>query len=122
MKILLLDNYDSFTYNLHQCLRELKAGTVDIRFNNDISLAEVADYDAIVAAGRLLPPVDHPDPAHWLVTGTGFAVPVTLHPPWLVLLVLTFSVSSTFALNFIVTAAMSVSASMLIDGYSSSSA
>lgn len=48
MKILLLDNYDSFTYNLHQCLRELKAGTVDIRFNNDISLAEVADYDAIV--------------------------------------------------------------------------
>lgn len=48
MRILLLDNYDSFTYNLYQCLRELEAGTVDIRFNDDISLAEVADYDAIV--------------------------------------------------------------------------
>ncbi len=33
----------------------------------------LADYDAIVAAGRLLPPVDHPDPAHWLITGTGLS-------------------------------------------------
>lgn len=29
------------------------------------------DYDAIVSEGRLLAPVDHPDPAHCLVTGTG---------------------------------------------------
>ncbi len=32
---------------------------------------ERADYDAIVAEQRLLPPLDHPDPAHCLVTGTG---------------------------------------------------
>src|SRR5262245_18331451 len=30
-----------------------------------------ADYHAIVAARQLLAPVDHPDPAHIFVTGTG---------------------------------------------------
>lgn len=30
-----------------------------------------ADYDALAAAGRILAPVDHPDPAHCWVTGTG---------------------------------------------------
>ncbi len=29
------------------------------------------DYPALLKAGRVLPPVDHPDPAHCLVTGTG---------------------------------------------------
>ena len=29
------------------------------------------DYDKVVDEGRLLPPLDHPDPAHCLVTGTG---------------------------------------------------
>jgi hypothetical protein len=29
------------------------------------------DYDAVITERRLLPPVDHPDPAHCLVTGTG---------------------------------------------------
>jgi hypothetical protein len=29
------------------------------------------DYAAIAAEGRLLPPLDHPDPAHCFVTGTG---------------------------------------------------
>lgn len=32
---------------------------------------ERVDYDQIIAAQRLLPPLDHPDPAHCLVTGTG---------------------------------------------------
>lgn len=32
-----------------------------------------ADYGAIIAAKRLLPPLDHPDPAHCLVTGTGLS-------------------------------------------------
>jgi hypothetical protein len=30
-----------------------------------------ADPKALLAAGRALPPIDHPDPAHLLVTGTG---------------------------------------------------
>ena len=32
---------------------------------------ETVDYAVIVAENRLLPPVDHPDPAHCYVTGTG---------------------------------------------------
>ena len=32
---------------------------------------EVADYERIVMEQRLLPPLDHPDPAHCYVTGTG---------------------------------------------------
>jgi hypothetical protein len=33
--------------------------------------AGAADPAALLAAGQVLPPVDHPDPAHLLVTGTG---------------------------------------------------
>jgi hypothetical protein len=32
---------------------------------------QVVDYERVVAERRLLPPLDHPDPAHCLVTGTG---------------------------------------------------
>jgi hypothetical protein len=32
---------------------------------------KLPDYDAVIAERRLLPPVDHPDPAHCLLTGTG---------------------------------------------------
>ena len=33
--------------------------------------ADRVDYDDLARAGRILPPVDHPDPAHCYVTGTG---------------------------------------------------
>ncbi len=39
MRVLLLDNYDSFTYNLYQYLSELGA-QVEVRRNDAISLAE----------------------------------------------------------------------------------
>jgi anthranilate synthase component II len=39
--VLLLDNYDSFTYNLYQYLCELGA-SVDVRRNDQITVAEVA--------------------------------------------------------------------------------
>jgi hypothetical protein len=35
------------------------------------SIARRVDYAALVDGGRLLPPLDHPDPAHMLITGTG---------------------------------------------------
>lgn len=38
---------------------------------SDRDIATTVDYDAVVAEGRLLPPVTHADPAHMLVTGTG---------------------------------------------------
>jgi hypothetical protein len=32
---------------------------------------QIIDYEPVVTEKRLLPPLDHPDPAHCLVTGTG---------------------------------------------------
>ena len=63
MKVLLLDNYDSFTYNLRHILLELGVDT-DVRRNDKISLDEVGEYDKILLspgpgipseAGILLP-------------------------------------------------------------------
>ena len=49
MKILVLDNYDSFTYNLVYIVRQLGYGDqMDIFRNDKISLAEVANYDKIL--------------------------------------------------------------------------
>ncbi len=41
MRVLLLDNYDSFTYNLYQYLSELGV-TVEVHRNDQISVAELA--------------------------------------------------------------------------------
>lgn len=34
-------------------------------------LAERLDYEELIASGRILTPIDHPDPAHLLLSGTG---------------------------------------------------
>ncbi len=47
-KILLLDNYDSFTYNLVQYLEELTDAPIEIRRNDQISIEEVNEFDTIV--------------------------------------------------------------------------
>lgn len=47
MKILLIDNYDSFTYNLFQYLEEAGAAVTVVR-NDQFRLADVAAYDKIV--------------------------------------------------------------------------
>lgn len=49
MKILLLDNYDSFTYNIDHLLREIGV-TPDVRRNDMISIDEISGYDAIVVS------------------------------------------------------------------------
>jgi anthranilate synthase component 2 len=48
MKILVLDNYDSFTYNLVEYLRKLGAIDIDVYRNREIELKEVAKYDKIL--------------------------------------------------------------------------
>lgn len=48
MKILVLDNYDSFTYNLVHYIKELTDAQVDVFRNDKIALEEVAKYDKIV--------------------------------------------------------------------------
>lgn len=48
MNILVIDNYDSFTFNLVQYLRELSPDPVAVFRNDEITLDEVAKYDFIV--------------------------------------------------------------------------
>ncbi len=48
MKILVLDNYDSFTYNLVQYITEIVGETPSVFRNDQISLDDVAAYDAII--------------------------------------------------------------------------
>jgi anthranilate synthase component 2 len=48
-KILVLDNYDSFTYNLVHMLKELAPNaTIDVYRNDEIDMSEVDKYDKIV--------------------------------------------------------------------------
>lgn len=64
MKILLLDNYDSFTYNLLHVVKELGINNVEVFRNDQITLSEVERFDKIILspgpgipeeAGLLLP-------------------------------------------------------------------
>ena len=64
MKILLLDNYDSFTYNLLHVVKELRATDIEVARNDQIDLDEVVRFDKIILspgpgipeeAGLLLP-------------------------------------------------------------------
>ena len=48
MKILVLDNYDSFTYNLVHFLKEISMFAVDVFRNNEIGIETVGNYDKIV--------------------------------------------------------------------------
>ena len=48
MKILVLDNYDSFTYNLVHLVMSLGYDDVDVARNDKISLDEVEKYDKII--------------------------------------------------------------------------
>lgn len=63
-KILLLDNYDSFTYNLYHIVNELGYNDIEVFRNDAISLEDIEKYDKIILspgpgipseAGILLP-------------------------------------------------------------------
>src|SRR5690606_25911049 len=47
VSVLVIDNYDSFVYNLVHYLEELDC-IVTVRRNDEISLEEIADYDKIL--------------------------------------------------------------------------
>lgn len=64
MKILIFDNYDSFTYNLVHLVEAITHSKVDVYRNDEIALEKVKDYDKIILspgpgipseAGLLLP-------------------------------------------------------------------
>jgi anthranilate synthase component 2 len=48
MKILIFDNYDSFTYNLVHVVEKIIHGKVEVYRNDKISLEKVNDYDKII--------------------------------------------------------------------------
>ena len=48
-RVAVVDNYDSFTYNLVQCLAELGAEPV-VRRNDQVSVDELASFDALVVS------------------------------------------------------------------------
>lgn len=67
MNILIIDNYDSFTYNLSLLVKTITGKRPDVKRNDALSLKEVAAYDKIIlspgpglpaAAGILLPLVE----------------------------------------------------------------
>jgi anthranilate synthase component II len=48
MKILIFDNYDSFTYNLVHVVEKIINGIVDVYRNDKIPLEKVKEYDKII--------------------------------------------------------------------------
>ena len=54
MRILIIDNYDSFVYNIVGLLREIRHGGAipvlewDVRLNDDVDLQEIPLYDAVI--------------------------------------------------------------------------
>ncbi len=48
MKILVFDNYDSFTYNLVHAVKKLGYKDVEVHRNDKIALADIAKYDKII--------------------------------------------------------------------------
>lgn len=85
MKVLIIDNYDSFTYNLYQYAGELLdeqgfAFTLDVERNDGITIREIAgrNYDRIIISPG---PGDPTDPAYFgvcsdVLLGPGRELPV----------------------------------------------
>ncbi len=48
MKILVFDNYDSFTYNLVQMIEKIVGEKVDVFRNDQIALSDIEKYDKII--------------------------------------------------------------------------
>ena len=47
-KTIIIDNYDSFTYNLVQIVNEIQGEEVTVRRNNETTIEEVATFDHII--------------------------------------------------------------------------
>ena len=57
-KILVIDNYDSFTYNLVHYIEKLTGTSPDVFRNDEISLDDVEAYDKILLSPGPGVPVD----------------------------------------------------------------
>ncbi len=72
MKILVFDNYDSFTYNLVHAVEKLTHSRVDVYRNDQLAIENIAKYDKIILspgpgipkeAGLLLPLIEEYAPS-----------------------------------------------------------
>ncbi len=61
-KILILDNYDSFTYNLVHVVKQLTKNPIQVFRNNEIELSDIEEYNKIIIS----PGPGIPDEAHIL--------------------------------------------------------
>ncbi|HEY7764924.1 MAG TPA: AraD1 family protein [Aestuariivirgaceae bacterium] len=52
-------------------LRAIRNGMTLEEAAEDLGAGEIFSYSALLAAGEVLVPLDHPDPAHCVITGTG---------------------------------------------------
>lgn len=60
MKLLIIDNNDSFTYNLVQLVREFHGIKYTVKLHNEIVLAEVRHFDKILFSPGPSLPKDYP--------------------------------------------------------------
>jgi anthranilate synthase component 2 len=63
MHVLIIDNYDSFVYNIVQLVRLCEGVTADVMRNDDERLRDLSGYDAIIIS----PGPDLPAAAGWLM-------------------------------------------------------
>jgi anthranilate synthase component 2 len=59
VKVLIIDNFDSFTYNLHHYVREFVEDCFVVR-SNQISEVNIENYDKIILSPGPSLPSDHP--------------------------------------------------------------
>ena len=59
MKVLIVDNFDSFTYNLHHYVREFVEDCIVLR-SDQISEFDIKNYDKIILSPGPSLPSDHP--------------------------------------------------------------
>lgn len=62
---------DGFTSAYQLAQKAIATGQGLVELISSQKITEAVDYDQVIAEGRMLSPVTHPDPAHMLVTGTG---------------------------------------------------
>ncbi|WP_332877865.1 AraD1 family protein [Massilia sp. S19_KUP03_FR1] len=62
---------DGFATTLALAQHAIDSGSALEQLARDHAGSATESYAAVLAAGRLLAPIDHPDPAHCYVTGTG---------------------------------------------------
>lgn len=60
MRILLIDNNDSFTYNILELLRKIGFSKTDVLNSNSIQLEEISEYDKIIISPGPGLPSDFP--------------------------------------------------------------